>query len=172
MEKPLGYSPTTEEKIVYKLKKTLYGLKQSPRAWFGRFTNVMLGMGYKQSQGDHTLFIQHSATWGVTILIVYVDDIVVTGSDKEGMSKLKECLLSEFKIKDLGRLKYFLGIEVAHSKEGIFISQQKYIIDLLTETGMLGCKAIDTPIEPNHKLGEILEDSVVDKGCYQRLVTT
>ena len=121
MDLPLGYSPITQEKVVCKLKKALYGLKQSPKAWFSRFTSVMVGMGYRQSQGDYTLFIKHSATEGVTVLIVYVDDIVVTGNDEEGMSKLKECLIREFEIKELGRLKYFLGIEVAHSKEGIFI---------------------------------------------------
>ena len=70
----------------------------------------------------------------------------------------------------MGRLKYFLGIEVAHSKEGNFISQQKYIVDLLTKIGLLGCKAAKTPIELNHKLGEVPEDNEVDKGSYQRLV--
>ena len=82
----------------------------------------MLGQGYRQSQGDHTLFIHHSATGGETILIVYVDDIFVMGNDEEGMHKLSKCLISEFEIKDLGWLKYFLGIKVAHSTEGIFIS--------------------------------------------------
>jgi len=104
------------------------------------------------------------------VLIVYVDDIVVTGNDEEGRRQLRDCLVKEFDIKELGMLKYFLGIEVAHSKEGIFISQQKYIVDLLKETGLLGCKAAVTPIEPNHKLGEFLEDADVDKGTYQRLV--
>ena len=132
---------------------------------------MMLNLGYKQSQGDHTLFIHHSvATGGVTMLLVYVDDIAVTGNDDEGRNKLKECLINEFEIKELGRLKYFLGIEVAHSKEGIFISEQKYIVDLLIETGLLGCKAAETPIETNHKLGEVPEDNEVDKGSYQRIV--
>ena len=63
-----------------------------------------------------------------------------------------------------------MGIEVAHSKEGIFISQQKYVVDLLRETGLLGCKAVENPIDPNHKLGEVLEDDLVDKEAYQRLV--
>ena len=74
---------------------------------------------------------------------MYVNDIVVTDNDKEGMAQLKECLLKAFEIKDLGRLKYFLRIEVVHSKEGTFISQQKYVVDLLKETGLLGCKASD-----------------------------
>ena len=79
-------------------------------------------MEYKQNQGDHTLFVRQSATRGVTTLLVYVDDIVVTRDDVEGMEKLRKCLIKDFEIKELGRLKYFFGIEVAYSKEGIFIS--------------------------------------------------
>lgn len=76
----------------------------------------------------------------------------------------------EFEIKELGKLKYFLGIEVAWSKEGIFVSQQKHVLDLFKELGMLGCKPIDTLIEPNHKLGEASDDTPMDWGRYQRLV--
>ena len=126
-------------------------------------------MGYKQSQGDHTLFIKHSAAGGVTALIVYVDDIIVTGNDPLEKESLKKKLAAEFEIKDLGKLKYFLGIEVAQSEKEIFISQQKYILDLLKETGMIGCKPCDTPIEPGQKL-DISEEEGVDKGQYQRLV--
>ena len=80
-------------------------------------------MGYRQSQGDHTLFIKHSSLGGLTTLLVYVDDIIVTGNDDKERQVLNQCLAKEFEIKVLGRLKYFLGIEVAHSKQGIFISQ-------------------------------------------------
>ncbi|KAK5845013.1 hypothetical protein PVK06_001165 [Gossypium arboreum] len=169
MDVPLGFGPNIGQ-VVCRLKKALYGLKQSPRAWFGRFTKVMLKLGYKQSQGDQTLFVKHSPLGGVTTLLVYVDDIIVTGDDLEGMENLKKCLVKEFEVKELGKLKYFLGIEVAHSREGIFISQQKYIVDLLTETGKLGCKPTKTPIEVNHRLGNALEDAIVDKRSYQRLV--
>ena len=78
--------------------------------------------------------------------------------------------MREFKIKELGRLKYFLGIEVAHSREGIFISQQKYMTDLLKEIGKLARKPASTPIDPNHKLGEASEDPTVDREVYQRLI--
>lgn len=78
--------------------------------------------------------------------------------------------MTEFEVKDLGRLKYFLGIEVAHSQHGIFISQQKYVTDLLKETGKLACKPASTPIEPNHKLSIAAENLPVDKEMYQRLV--
>lgn len=79
-------------------------------------------------------------------------------------------MAKEFEIKALGRLKYFLGIEVAHSKQGIFISQQKYVIDLLKETGKTICKPASTPIDPNLRLGEAKNDATVDKEMYQHLV--
>jgi len=144
MEVPPAFE--SKKGMVCRLKKALYGLKQSPRAWFGRFTKVMIKLGYRQSQGDHTLFIRHSKTGKVTALLVYVDDIIVTGDDSEEMQSLKKCLFKEFDIKELGKLKYFLGIEVAHSKQGIFISQKKYVLDLLKETEKLGYKPVATPI--------------------------
>ncbi|PKU79659.1 Retrovirus-related Pol polyprotein from transposon TNT 1-94 [Dendrobium catenatum] len=170
MEIPPGFKGKSEGNKVCKLKKALYGLKQSPRAWFGKFSKFMLLNGYQQSQGDHTLFFKHSDSGGVTILLVYVDDIILTGSNEEEKASLRKNLAKEFDIKELGRLKYFLGIEVAHSSKGIFISQQKYIKDLLKETGKLACKPAPTPVEPNLKLGEAKEDPDVDKGAYQRLV--
>uniref|UniRef100_A0A2N9J1M4 Integrase catalytic domain-containing protein n=1 Tax=Fagus sylvatica TaxID=28930 RepID=A0A2N9J1M4_FAGSY len=170
MDFPPGFSTSSESGKVCRLRKSLYGLKQSPRAWFGRFTHSMRKYGYHQSQSDHTLFLKHSNEGKVTALIVYVDDIVVTGNDIMEMGKLKTYLAKEFEIKDLGTLRYFLGIEVARSKEGIFVSQRKYVLDLLVETGMLACKPIDTPIEQNHRLGEDIDDTPVDRERYQKLV--
>lgn len=86
------------------------------------------------------------------------------------MSRLKQCLAKEFEIKDLGQLRYFLGMEIARSKESIMVSQRKYTLDLLKETGMNGCKAADTPIEANVKLGEVKGGVHVNAGRYQRLV--
>ena len=94
----------------------------------------------------------------MSILIVYVDDIIVTGNDNEEIRELKNKMSQEFEIKDLENLKYFLGIEVARSKHGIFISQRKYVLDLLNEARMLGGRLTDTPIETNLKLW-IFEES-------------
>ncbi|RVW67518.1 Retrovirus-related Pol polyprotein from transposon RE1 [Vitis vinifera] len=154
---------------VCKLKKSLYGLKQSPRAWFGRFTKSMRAFGYRQSNSDHTLFLkkQHGK---ITTLIVYVDDMVVTGNDPEERKALQNYLSREFKMKDLGHLKYFLGIEVSRSSEGIFLSQRKYALDLLQETGMSGCQPVNTPIEEGLKLCVEPNQVSTDKGRYQRLV--
>ena len=97
---------------VCKLKKSLYGLKQSPRAWFGRFTNAMITFGYHQSNSDHTLFLKKRQD-KITTLIVYVDDMIVTGNDPEERKTLQDYLSREFEMKDLGPLKFFLGIEVS-----------------------------------------------------------
>ncbi|KAG8473962.1 hypothetical protein CXB51_033910 [Gossypium anomalum] len=138
---------------VCKLKKSLYGLKQSPRAWFNRFAKAMTSRHYTQGQADHTLFYKHSDNGKCCILIVYVDDIILTGGDSIEIERLKEFLSLEFQLKDLGNLRYFLGMEVARSKAGISISQRKYVLDLLSKVGLLGCKPAETPMEPNLKLG-------------------
>ncbi|CAL8990138.1 unnamed protein product, partial [Prunus brigantina] len=170
MDLPPGCNFTRDKgNQVCKLKKSLYGLKQSPRAWFGRFTKSMKVFGYTQSNADHTLFLKRDGK-KLTALIVYVDDIVVTGNDTGEQLKLQKYLSQEFEMKDLGDLKYFLGIEVARSANGIFLSQRKYVLDLLAETGLLGCKPADTPIEMNHKLCEGMDQEPTNKEQYQRLV--
>ena len=170
MSLPPGFEEEHGRNKVCRLKKSLYGLKQSPRAWFERFGKVVKRLGYIQSQADHTLFYKHSANNKIAILIVYVDDIILTGDDSLELKNLREKLAKAFEIKELGPLKYFLGIEFARSKEGIFMNQRKYILDLLEETGLLGCKAAETPMEPNLKLQQAEAENMVDKGRYQRLV--
>ncbi|RVW44659.1 Retrovirus-related Pol polyprotein from transposon RE1 [Vitis vinifera] len=170
MEIPPGFEESMAKNQVCKLQKSLYGLKQSPRAWFDRFTKAVLKLGYKQGQADHTLFVKKSHTGKMAILIVYVDDIILSGNDMEELQNLKKYLSEEFEVKDLGNLKYFLGMEVARSRKGIVVSQRKYILDLLKETGMLGCKPIDTPMDSQKKLGIEKESTPVDRGRYQRLV--
>jgi hypothetical protein len=143
--------PEIHSQKVCRLKKSLYGLKQSPRAWFGRFTKSMIDFGYHQSNSDHTLFLKRKQD-KITTLIVYVDDMVVTGNDPEERKNLQNYLSKEFEMKDLGPLKYFLGIEVSRSRKGIFLSQRKYTLDLLQETGMSACQPADTLVEEGWKL--------------------
>ncbi|KZV22301.1 Cysteine-rich RLK (receptor-like protein kinase) 8 [Dorcoceras hygrometricum] len=168
MRQPPGFeSPDTQ--LVCKLNKSLYGLKQSPRAWFDKFSKVVKMLGYRQGQADHTLFVKHSNHGHITILIVYVDDIIVTGDDSHEMTNIKLMLAKEFEVKDLGPLRYFLGMEIARNRKGISVSQRKYTLDLLAETGMLGCKPSRTPLELGNKQA-LLEGKPVDVGSYQRLV--
>ncbi|CAA7408297.1 unnamed protein product [Spirodela intermedia] len=106
----------------------------------------------------------------MTVLIVYVNDILITSDDTNEIQNLSKNLSQEFDIKSLGRLRYFLGIEVAHSKEGIFISQHKYTVDLLQETRQLACKPIVTPVDINVKLGAGGDSPPVNKESFQRLI--
>lgn len=115
MDNPPGYTVPSQAKVVCKLQKALYGLKQSPRAWFGRFSILMKKFGFKQSHSNHTLFLKHRNT-KVTTLIIYVDDMAIIGHDKEEISRLHKHLATEFEMKNLGGLKYFLGIKVARSE--------------------------------------------------------
>lgn len=169
MRIPPGFEERYGKENVCHLKKSLYGLKQSPRAWFERFNRVVKQYGYKQAQSDHTLFFKHSQEGKVSILIVYVDDMILTGDDYGEQEKLKSLLAKEFEVKHLGPMKYFLGMEVARTKQGITVSQRKYVLDLLKETGMSGCKPVATPVEPKGKY-KPTKEKPVDKGMYQRLV--
>jgi hypothetical protein len=125
-------------------------------------------MGYKQCNGDHTVFYRHSGR-KISVLAVYVDDIIITGDDEREIIRLKENLSKKFEVKDLGQLRYFLGIEIARNPKGIVLSQRKYVLDLLNETGMLGCRPASTPIDLNHKLCAE-SGNPVNKERYQRLV--
>ena len=169
MKIPPGFSSNFNPREGCKLKKALYGLKQSPRARFGRFTAAMTKFGYRQSNSDHTLFLKRQDD-RITCLIIYVDDMIIMGNDKEEIQNLKEQLSREFEMKDLGQLKHFLGLEVLISKRGIFISQRKYILDLLVVTSMIDCKPAETPIIANHGLQMIKGEKLADRGQYQRMV--
>ena len=114
----------------------------------------------QKSKSDHFVFYRNFNS-GIISLVVYVDDIVITGSDSKGISSLKSFLQSQFHTKDLGMLRYFLGIEVMRSKHKIFLSQRKYVLDLLSETGKLGVKPCSSPVVPGVHLtreGETFEN--------------
>ncbi|XP_058764751.1 uncharacterized mitochondrial protein AtMg00810-like [Vicia villosa] len=122
-----------------------------------------------RSEGDHSVFYRHSAQ-GCIYLIVYVDDIVITGSDHQGILQLRQHLSNQFQTKDLGKLRYFLRIKVAQSKDGLVISQREYAMDILQETGLLNAKPADTPMDPSVKLLPNQGEPLSDPGRYRRLV--
>ena len=109
------------------------------------------------------MFYKHNKEGRFAILIVYIDDIILTEDDIEELERLKNELAATFEIKDLGTLKYFLGMEFARSKEGIFVNQRKYVLNLLSETGLLNCKLAETPVEPNLKLQLAKAEEVKDR---------
>ena len=134
MDLPLGFEDNGRNNIACKLKQSFYGLKQSLRAWFERFTRTIKGHNFIQGQTNHTLFFWHLSNGKITILIVYVDDIILIGNDLEEMERFKDVMAREFEIKDLGPLRYFLGMEVVRSRKGIVVSQRKYTIYLINKS--------------------------------------
>ncbi|XP_057518020.1 uncharacterized mitochondrial protein AtMg00810-like [Amaranthus tricolor] len=129
----------------------------------------MKKFGYKQSNSDHTLFLKKERG-RITCLIIYIDDMIITGNNEEEISDLKKKLFMEFEMEDLGNLKYFLGFDVLRSRRGIFMNQKKYILDFLAKTGMLKCKPAQTLIVANHGLQTVQDGELADKEQYQKLV--
>ncbi|GJU62892.1 ribonuclease H-like domain-containing protein [Tanacetum coccineum] len=172
MKLPEGYF-SKDYKIVCKLVKSLYGLKQAPRKWNEKLISVLLENNFIQSKNDFSLFIKNKN--GVFIaLLVYVDDIVITGNNGDEINKVKEFLSSKFVTKDLGKLKYFLGIEVLESKGNLYLTQRKYYLEVLVEFGMLACRPCGTPIETKEsttKFGKVIVDSPLNIiNNYQKLI--
>ncbi|KAE8669333.1 hypothetical protein F3Y22_tig00112249pilonHSYRG00290 [Hibiscus syriacus] len=154
---------------VCKLRKALYGLKQAPRAWYGKIAEFLTKNGYSVTPADSSLFVKDNEG-KLAIVLVYVDDLIITGDDEAEILQTKENLSVRFQMKELGQLKHFLGLEVDRTHEGIFLCQQKYAKDLLKRFGMLECKSTSTPMEPNIKMcaheGKDLEDAIM----YRQLV--
>jgi hypothetical protein len=168
MTPPPGYCPKGETRVC-RLRKSLYGLKQASRNWFFKLTTVLLDAGFTQSQADHSLFTLVSTT-SITIVLVYVDDILVAGNDLSQIETFKHALSTNFKTKDLGPLKYFLGLEVARSPKGIFLNQRKYALDILNDSGQLGARTASFPMEQNLKLTNQDGTPLSDPSPYRRLV--
>ncbi|KAI3523163.1 hypothetical protein L1887_01220 [Cichorium endivia] len=168
MKIPQGFEKGKENKVC-RLRKSLYGLKQASRNWYQKFTSSLHVIGFKQSRADHSLFIFKNENSFVAALI-YVDDVIIVGNDIQKIKETKSFLNEKFSIKDLGPLKYFLGIEVTRTRDGMVLNQRKYILDILEDSGMMGCRPSAFPMEQNTKLGKNDEDVRVDANKYRRLV--
>jgi hypothetical protein len=119
MQPPSGYLDSQNQ--VCCLCRALYGLKKAPQAWFARFSSVVAQQGFTLSPYDSALFIRHTST-GITLILLYVDDMIITGDDTAGIHDLQKFLSQYFEMKDLGTFSYFLGLEVTSSSDGYYFS--------------------------------------------------
>lgn len=168
MKLPPGFK-CSNPNLVCRLRKSLYGLKQAPRCWFAKLVTALKKYGFRQSYSDYSLFTYMHGMVQVNVL-VYVDDLIISGNNHEAIKHFKTYLSNCFKMKDLGPLKYFLGLEVARNPTGVFLCQRKYTLDIIAETGLLGAKPAGFPIEQNHKLGLAQGKELTDPEVYRRLV--
>lgn len=167
MRPPPGYDHPPNK--VCRLRRALYGLKQAPRAWFSKFSSTIHQFGFTSSSYDHALFIRRT-TKGCILLLLYVDDMIITGDDKDGIRDLKSFLNQHFEMKDLGHLSYFLGLEVTSASDGYCLTQAKYATDLLSRAGLTDSKIVPTPIEANVKFTPTDDVPLDDPTLYRQLV--
>ena len=172
MKLPPGFTPSSPG-MVCRLKKSLYGLCQAPRCWFAKLATSLKDYGFRQSYSDYSLFTLHRGSTQLNVL-VYVDDLIISGNDSAALVSFKEYLRSCFHMKDLGVLKYFLGIEVARSGDGLFLCQRKYSLDIVADAGLLGAKPASVPMTQNHSLalttGALLDDPERFRRLLGRLI--
>ncbi|KAD4177986.1 hypothetical protein E3N88_26577 [Mikania micrantha] len=155
MDKPDVFESEDHPGYVCKLKKAIYGLKQSPRAWFGKIAEFLELNGFKLTDTDTSLFVKKIDD-KVVVVLVYVDDLIITGDVKEEIMQLKANLCVRFKMKDLGKLVHFLGLELMYCEDGFILHQTKYASDMLQKFGMFTCKSAVTPMDVSCRLPDIL----------------
>ena len=149
MEQPEGFEIYDRKYHVCKLKKALCGLKQAPRAWYERINSYLMKLKFTRSEADPNLYFKVEDDKSL-ILLLYVDDLFLTGVDPLILKCTRE-FTSEFEMKDLGLMHYFLGLEVWQKPRETFLSQGKYVVKILERFGMVDCKPVTTPMELDFK---------------------
>ena len=148
-----------------KLKKALYGLKQETRTWYARIECFLSSLGFTKSKEDSNLYYKGNPM----ILLLYVDDLFVTGEDGL-IADTKRNLATEFKMKHLGMMHYFLGMEVWHNADGIFLGQGKYEVEILKRFGMMDYKDMTTSMASKLNLLSDASSEAVDATMYHQMI--
>ena len=145
MHQPEGYIDPTKPNYICKLSKAIYGLKQAPRVWFDSLRGTLLKWGFQNTKSDSSLFIL-TGTNHIIFLLIYVDDIIVTGNNHQFLETFIKQLNVAFSLKDLRNIQYFLGIEVHRNNSGMYLRKTKYIKDILKKFNMETISTCPTPM--------------------------
>ncbi|GKA07899.1 retrovirus-related pol polyprotein from transposon TNT 1-94 [Tanacetum coccineum] len=171
VSQPDGFVDPDKPNYVYKLKKALYGLKQAPRAWYDMLSSFLISNDFSKGSVDPTLFIRRE---GKELLLVqiYVDDIIFAASTPELCDLFAKIMCSKFKMSMMGKISFFLGLQISQSPRGIFINQSKYALESLKKYGYESCDPVDTPMVEKSKLDEDKEGKAVDPSHYRGMIGT
>jgi hypothetical protein len=169
VEQPPGFEDSEYPNHVYKLSKALYGLKQAPRAWYECLRNFLITNGFKVGKADPTLFTKTIAK-DLFVCQIYVDDIIFGSTNKSTCEEFSRIMIHKFEMSMMRELKYFLGFQVKQLQEGTFISQTKYIQDILNKFGMKDAKPIKTPMGTNGHLDLDTEGKSIDQKEYRSMI--
>eukprot|EP00253_Pinus_taeda_P013737 PITA_13737 len=164
-----GFKIAGQEQKVCILVKALYGLKQAPRAWYMKINQYLTDHGFQRSPSDANLYIKHTSD-DILFVVVYVDDLIITGSSAHLIHGIKQDLCSTFDMTNLGLLHYCLGVEVWQTENPIFLSQSRYAKNVVDKFRMQDCKPASTPMEPGLKLSTHSSSLPVDETLLRQLV--
>nr|KYP52829.1 hypothetical protein KK1_025215 [Cajanus cajan]KYP69810.1 hypothetical protein KK1_009016 [Cajanus cajan] len=169
MKPPEGFQ-NNNPNLVCRLKKTIYGLKEAPRAWFGKLAFTLASFGFVSAKCDNSLFIHFTAN-SITYMLVYVDDILITGNNVDFVQHIISKLNKLFPLKDLGKLHYFFEIEVKSLNDGkLLLSQSKYASNLLHKLKMQDAKPVKTPLATGCKFQSKGTEATEDPSLYRSVV--
>ncbi|GJU28039.1 putative ribonuclease H-like domain-containing protein [Tanacetum coccineum] len=169
VSQPLGFLDPKYPQKVYKVVKALYGLHQAPRAWYATLSTFLLKNGYRRGAIDKTLFLKKDKH-GIILVQVYVDDIIFGSTKKSWCDEFEALMKSRFQMSSMGELTFFLGLQVKQKPDGIFISQDKYVADILKKFDFASVKTASTPIETQKPLVKDEEASDVDVHLYRSMI--
>ncbi|KAK9212808.1 hypothetical protein WN943_002190 [Citrus x changshan-huyou] len=167
MPQPEGFMDKSRLNHICILKKALYGLRQAPRAWFDKLKGALNSWGFENSKCDTSLFFRMTK-FEIVILLIYVDDIIITGDNSSSIEELVSNLNKDFALKDLGN--FFLKIQVNRNQNTILLSQTKYVQDLLAKTEMSNCKGIEPPFSTTEKLKKNEGEKFHDPTLYRSVI--
>nr|GFA73562.1 retrovirus-related Pol polyprotein from transposon TNT 1-94 [Tanacetum cinerariifolium] len=171
VSQPDGFVDQDNPNHAYKLKKALYGLKQAPRAWYDMLLSFLVSQDFSKGSVDLTLFIRRNRN-DLLLVQIYVDDIIFAASTLELCDLFANLMCLKFKMSMMGKISFFLGLQISQSPRGIFINQSKYALESLKKYGFESCDLVDTPMVEKSKLGEDKEGKAVDPSCYRGMIVT
>ncbi|GJZ05149.1 retrovirus-related pol polyprotein from transposon TNT 1-94, partial [Tanacetum coccineum] len=151
---------------VYKLKKSLYGLKQAPRAWYDMLSSFLISQHFSKGVVDPTLFTRKVGD-NLLLVQIYVDDIIFASTNTALCNEFANIMTSKFKMSMMGKLLFFLRLQISHSSRGIFINQSNYAQEIIKKYGMLSTESVDTPMVDKSKLDEDLQRKPIDATHYR-----
>ena len=170
MKQPPGYVQSGKENLACKLRKSIYGLKQSPHCWNHKLCDHLKSLGFKESGADSCVFVKNESST-LKIIAVYVDDLILIAKSLSEIQQMKDSLSKTFKMTDMGQIRYCLGINFELTEQGISLCQKQYLIKLLERYKLAEANTVTTPMDPNVKL--VKDDSYskkVDAAQYQSMV--
>jgi len=169
VKQPPGFEDLKHPDYVYKLKKSLYGLKQTPRTWYDKLSNFLLKNDFKRGQVDTTLF-KKTLEKDILIVQIYVDDIIFSSTNASLCKEFSKLMQEKFEMSMMGELKFFLGIQINQCKDGVYVHQSKYTKELLKKFKLEDCKEMNTPMHPTCTLSKEDQGSKVDQKLYRGMI--